>query len=104
MITFARHVYHAGSRVGAARLGSWTKRQPSAASISRVAPAMTHHDPRTGPRRVAGGAGPIGAALTCTSLVVIGCRVGEGVEAGGRPGRDARACTGAARDAVSGGF
>ena len=44
-ITWARHVYQAGSRVGAERLGSARNFQPSTSSISSAKPPITHHDP-----------------------------------------------------------
>src|SRR5215211_1863422 len=44
MITPARHVYQAGSRVGAESDGSATKRQLRTASSSTADPTITHHD------------------------------------------------------------
>src|SRR6478672_258731 len=74
--TFARHVYQAGSRVGAASDGSATNRQPNTLSMRRVAAARTHQDPR---RAVATGgrSPPVAAAgLTCRSVEVMGSPVG----------------------------
>ena len=45
MITLARHVYQAGSRVGAVHVGCTIRPQPRI-TISRTAnPAIIHHDP-----------------------------------------------------------
>src|SRR5439155_7630442 len=84
--TFARHVYQAGSRVGAARDGSATNRHPNTLSISKVAPARIHQDPRRA--TATGGRGPLvaEAGLTCWSVDVMGSPVGTGsTPAGGRP-------------------
>ena len=45
-MTFARHVYQAGSRVGAEMDGSAMNFQPRMTRSSTANPAMTHHAPR----------------------------------------------------------
>src|SRR6186997_886735 len=42
-MTWARHVYHAGSRVGADRLGSARKRHPSDRPSAIAVSAIAHH-------------------------------------------------------------
>src|SRR5262245_3410995 len=55
MITPARHVYQAGSRVGADSDGSWMNRQPRTSSRIRANPTITHHVPRRFERPSTGG-------------------------------------------------
>src|SRR6476659_5912070 len=92
--TFARHVYQAGSRVGAASEGSATNRQPNTLSIRRVAGARSHQDPRRA--AATGGRGPpvAAAGLTCRSVEVMGSPVGTLLTPTGGGTQTAGECTG----------
>ena len=85
-ISSARHVYQAGSRVGAGRLGSRRKLHPNATNRAMAAAPRTHQLPRR-LRRSGSAVSPVRGARTLVSAIrSSNSFVRSGCRPGARPG------------------